>query len=129
MYMFCSDFIYTISLPDKEGYPQYDLSEDDLTLDPSFVKSLTPKQLAVEQVIANTFKTYHVDVVITDCLRALFNLKLWRMGKQIQSLGGFGREQLQIKWKSTRWKLKLTKDEIANDHVIAAATYSTTGKA
>ena len=119
----CSDFIYAISLPDKEGYPQYDLSEDiDIELDPSFVKSLTPMQLAVERVIAKTFKTYHVDVVVTDRLRALFNSKLWRMGNLLQSLGGLGRENLLLKWKSTWWKLELTKDETANNHVIAAAT-------
>ena len=119
----CSDFIYTINLPDKEGYPQYDLLEDvDLTLDPSLIKSLTPKQLAVERIITKTFTTYHIHVVITDRVRALFNSKLWRMGKQIQSLGGLGRENLLTKWKSTRWKLELTKYEVANNHVIAAAT-------
>jgi len=44
------------------------------------------------------------------------------MGSLLQSLGGLGREKLLIKWKSTRWKLELAKDEIPNNHVIAAAT-------
>jgi len=36
--------------------------------------------------------------------------------------GWSGRENLLTKWKSTQWKLELTKDEVANNHVIAAAT-------
>ena len=62
-----------------------------------------------------------MNVMVTDRLRALFNSKLWRMGS-LQSLGGLGREKLLIKWKSTWWKLELAKDEIPNNHVIAAAT-------
>ena len=48
-------------------------------------KCLCPSQAAVERVIAKIFCHSHCDVVITDRLRSLFTLKLWRMGKAIQS--------------------------------------------
>jgi len=120
---FCSDFIYAISRPDKEGYPQHDLSEDnDIVLDANVVEWFTPKQLAIERIITKTFVTCHIDAVITDCIQALFDAKLWRMGRKIQSLGGKSRENLLTKWKSTRWKLELRDNEIASrEHVIAAA--------
>ena len=56
MYLHCSDFLYEISHPDKEGFPQVDLSaDDDIVLDSELVKSFSPKQLAIEYVIAKKY--------------------------------------------------------------------------
>lgn len=91
-------------------------------LDEKVIQYFTPKQLAVERVIAKTFATYNIDVVITNRIRAMFVAKLWRMGNKLVSLGGKGKENLLIKWKSTRWKVEIQEDEIANKQVIATAT-------
>ena len=91
MYLHCSDFLYEISHPDKEGFPQVHLSaDDDIVLDSELVKSFSPKQLAIEYVIAKVFVRHRCDIVVTDRLRSLFKAKLWRMGKQLQNLGGTG---------------------------------------
>ena len=128
-YFLCfSDFLYDISHPDKEGFPQQDLSTDvDDMLDPNLKESFSPKQLAVERVIVKTFTTYRCDAVITDRLRSLFKSKLWRMRKQIQSLGGTGREYVLKKWQSTRWEIQLNENEIIprtkgqKTHVVTTA--------
>ena len=107
MCLYCSEFLYEISHPDKEGYPQVDLStDDDIVLDSELVKSLSPKQLAIKHVMAKVFVTYYCDVIITDRLRALFKAELWRMGKQLQTLGGTGQANLLEKWRLTKWKLE-----------------------
>jgi len=89
--LYHSDFLYEISHPDKEGFPQFDLSTDnDIILDLKLIKSFSPKQLAIERVMNKVFVTYRYDVIITDHLRSLFKAKLCKMGKQIQSFGGTG---------------------------------------
>lgn len=113
MSLCCSEFLYEISHPDKEGYPQVDLStDDDIVLDSELEKSLSPKQLALERVMVKVFITYRCDVIITDRLRNLFKAKLWRMGKQLHSLGGTGRANLQEKWRLTKWKLEFNASEV-----------------
>ena len=115
MYLHCSDFLYEISHPDKEGFPQVDLSaDDDIVLDSELVKSFSPKQLAIEYVIAKVFFRHRCDIVVTDCLRSLFKAKLWRMGKQLQSLGGTGRANLVERWRLTKWKIEFNENERIN---------------
>ena len=73
MYLHCSDFLYEISQPDKEGFLQVDLSaNDDIILDSELVKSFSPKQLAIEYVIAKVFVRHRCDIVVTDRLGYLF---------------------------------------------------------
>lgn len=68
MCLYCSEFLYEISHPNKEGYPEVDLStDDDIVLDLELMKSLSPKQLAL---MAKVFVTHRCDVIITDYLRA-----------------------------------------------------------
>ena len=122
---FFSDFIYAISRPDKEGYPQHDLSEDnDIVLDANVVEWFKSKQLAIERIITKIFVTYHIDVVITDCIQAhlVLNYGEWVTKYNLWG-GGKSRENLLTKWKSTRWKLELRDSEIASkEHVIAATS-------
>ena len=41
----CSNYLYTISLPDNEGYPALDLTTDkEVKLDDSIIQSCSPKQ-------------------------------------------------------------------------------------
>ena len=128
MSLCCSEFLYEISHPDKEGYPQVDLStDDDIVLDSELEKSLSPKQLALERVMVKVFITYRCDVIITDRLRNLFKAKLCRMGKQLHSLGGTGRANLQEKWRLTKWKLEFNASEVVpyvntkQNHAIVTA--------
>ena len=127
MYLHCI-VISFFSHPDKEGFPQVDLSaDDDIVLDSELVKSFSPRQLAIEHVIAKVFVTYRCDVVVTDHLRALFKTKLWRMGKQLQSLGGIGRANLQEKWRLTKWKIEFNANEMVNKkQTLAIVTTVTT---
>ena len=118
-----SDFLFAISHPDKEGYPQHDLSEDpDVILDTNIIQSFTPRQLALERVIAKTFAEYHINGIITNRIRTLFSSKLWRMGNKIVGSGGTSRENLLTKWKSVRWKIEFREDEMADKHIVSAVT-------
>ena len=52
--------------------------------------------------------------MVTDRLRSLFKAKLWRMGKQLQSLGGTGRANLVERWRLTKWKIEFNENERIN---------------
>ena len=106
-----SYYLYEISHPNKTGIPQISLVEDpEVKID--IPSSLCPSQAAVERVIAKVFFHFHVDIIITDRLRSLFYLKLWRMGKSIQGLGGSARNKRYDKWKGSKWVIELEKEEI-----------------
>jgi len=67
-----SDFLLAISHPDKDGYLQRDLSDDpDILLDTNIIRSFTPRQLALERVIAKTFAEYHINGIITNRMRTV----------------------------------------------------------
>lgn len=87
--------------------PQINLSEDEEVHIVSS-KSLSPSEAAIERV----FRHYHCDVIITDRLRSLFTLKLWRMGKAIHGLGGTARSKKCEQWRESKWLLELYSDEI-----------------
>ena len=74
--------------------------------------SLSPSEAAVERVIIKVFRHHHCDVVITDRLRSLFTLKLWRMGKAIQGLGGTARKKKYDQWRASTWVVELKGEEI-----------------
>ena len=121
-----SYYLYEISHPNKYGAPQVDLSDDvEAVLNLASTESLSPNQLAVERIIAKIFTHHRCDVIITDRLRGLFTVKLWRMGITLQSSGGRGRAKLLAKWKTTKWVVELKENEIvskrkrkANDVII-----------
>lgn len=106
--LYCSYFLYNISVPDKEGYPTLNLaSDEDIKIDDSLAQKLSPKQLAVERVIMKIFVHHRCDVIITDRLRAMFSSKLWRMGQAIRGGGGTKSYNLKERWKLTKWKIEL----------------------
>lgn len=114
-YICCSFsyFLYTISHPSKSGLPQVDLSSDvEASVNQSCAKSLSPCQLAVERVIVKLFTHHKCNVIITDRLRSLFTMKLWRMGKSICSLGGKARSQVYAKWEKSKWTIQLHENEV-----------------
>jgi len=85
MFFPCSYFLYEISHPNKSGIPQISLFNDpEAQIDLS--ASLCPSQAALERFIVKVFCHCHCDVIITNHLRSLFTLKLWRLGKTIQGL-------------------------------------------
>ena len=123
--LFCSQFLYEYSHPNKYGVPQIDLSNDnEASVDLPAELSLSSDQLAIERLIVKVLTRYRCDVIITDRLRTLFRSKLCRMGKTLQSLGGPARAKLTGKWKETTWKIKLKGNEIVpsrkrkSEHVI-----------
>ena len=73
---------------------------------------LSPCQILVERVISKIFSHLKCDVILTDRLRSLFTLKLWRMGKSVSSLGGTARLKIYKKWKTTKWTIQLHQNEI-----------------
>jgi len=109
----CSDFLYGISLPDKEGYPTVDLSiDEDVKLDDTSTQNFSPKQLAIERVIFKSFSHYRCDAIITDRMRAMFTSKLWRMGKAVRHGGNTKILHTKERWKQTRWKIEFTNEEL-----------------
>lgn len=93
--------------------PQVDLSCDkEANVDLLCAQVLSPCQLAVERVIVKLFTHHKCNVVITDRLRSLFTMKIWRMGKLICSLGGKARSQVNTKWAASKWTIQLHENEI-----------------
>lgn len=111
MCVFYSHYLYSITHPNKYGFPQCDLS-DDPEAKFSYDQKLGDKELCIERVMVKLFSHYHCDVLITDRLRASFKSKLTRMGKAIQAVGGTGRAKLLNNWKETKWLLELKGSEI-----------------
>lgn len=108
-----SYFLYDLSHPNKAGAPQIDLSNDaEACIDASSTPRLSPCQVAVERVISKVFSHYKCDIIITDRIRSLFTLKLWRMGKSYCSLGSTARSKILEKWKKTVWTVELHEGEV-----------------
>ena len=66
-------------------------------------------------------------MVITDRLRTLFTLKLWRMGKSLQGCGGTGRKNQINKWRQTEWTVEINANKIVSrkrkpDNVVASVS-------
>ena len=71
-----SYYLYSISHPNRQGVPLFDLSVDEtINID---ISELPSKQLAVERVITKVFQMLRCNVIITDCIRSLFATKLHR---------------------------------------------------
>ena len=108
-----SYWLYSISLPDKCGMPQMDLSDDseaNMSIENSL---LAPKERAINMVITKLFTKFHCNVRISKRLRSLFISKLYRMGKTLHSLGGSqGKTKTLDKWRETNWVVNLEGDEI-----------------
>ena len=108
-----SYYLYSISHPNRQGVPLFDLSGDEtINID---ISELPSKQLAVERVITKVFQMLRCNVIITDRIRSLFTTKLHRMGSSLQMQGeGRGKSKLHEKWKQTDWVVELRKDEIVS---------------
>ena len=106
-----SYYIYNISHPNKSGIPQINLAKNpEAQIDEG--THLSPSQIVVERVITKVFRHHHCEVVITDRVRSLFTLKLWRMGKAINGLGGTARKKKYEQWRESTWVVELKGDEI-----------------
>jgi len=74
----CSYWLYSLSHPNKTGYPLFDLSDDSEAAVENTL--LSPKELAVERVITKVFVKLRSNVIVTNRLRSVFMSKLSRMG-------------------------------------------------
>ena len=61
--------------------------------------TLTPLQLAFEQIITKVFHHYSITLDVSDKIRATFKTKLWRMGRKLSTTGGKQRNKLLCCWK------------------------------
>ena len=60
--LFCSQFLYEFSHPNKYGVPQIDLSDDnEASVDLPAELSLSSDQLAIERFIVKVFVRYRCD--------------------------------------------------------------------
>ena len=105
-----SYWLYSISHPNKVGYPLFDLSGDSEATVENML--LTPKELAVEKVITKVFVKLRSNVIVMNRLRSVFMSKLSRMGKHLSLCGGRKRSEILDKWKDMNWLLTLNENEI-----------------
>lgn len=93
-----SHYLYSVSLPDKYGTPQHDLSKDN-DIHISSHNSMTRKQMLVERVIHKVFNHYSIPVkYISNCTRNVFQRKLYKMGIIISRLNGPKRKKQIGSW-------------------------------
>ena len=92
-----SYYLWSISHPDSNGIPAYNLSSDNQAI-PTTTNTMTQTQLALEQIINKAFNHYSVSLDITDKIRATFKTKLWRMGRKLSKTGGKQRKELLHRW-------------------------------
>ena len=107
--MFFSYFLWSISHPGQNGVPTYNLKGDkDATV---FESTLTPTQLAIEHVISKVFTHYSIPLEIIEDIRVAFKSKLYRMGVQLNKLGGKQRKQQLNSWKESVWSFTISNKE------------------
>ena len=119
--MLYSHFLWSISHPNKYGYPQYDLSKEVHHPHPP---GLTEKQILIERIIHKVYQQYSIPLkTIDDRTRAQFATKLWRMGKIISGLGGPKKEQKLQSWKDGKFSnwilsidIKQLHSQLQQDH-------------
>ena len=75
-------------------------------------ENLTPVQLLTERVITKVFTHYSIPLDITDSIRATFRTKLWRMGRNLSTMGGTKRKQQLQEWRASIWSLKIESREV-----------------
>ena len=95
---YSSCYLWSISLPGKNGTPNSNLRQDKEAQVANTCK-FTLVQLAHERVITKVFNHYAIPLEISDTIRAAFKAKLWRMGKLFSKLGGTKCQEQLIKWK------------------------------
>ena len=106
--MLCSHYLWSISRPNKNGYPQYDLSQE-VPL-PATINRIG-KSAAIERIIHKVFNKHDIPLeIVTNKVRELFKSKLWRMGKRFASHGGPGQKKQLSLWKEGKqstWTLEI----------------------
>ena len=109
-----SYYLWSISLPGKNGSPNMDLSKDKEAQVAS-PDCFTSVQLAHKRIITKVFSHYAIPLEITDAIRSTFKAKLWRMGKLISKQGSKTRQEQLIKWKDGNdsvWNLQVSEIEV-----------------
>lgn len=117
--MLLSFYLWTISLPGKNGTPRFDLSKDKEACVVS--ENLTPRQILLERVITKVFAHYSIPLDITDNIRSTFKVKLWRIGKLYSKLGTKNRKTQLQTWKDGQdaiWKFTVGEAEV-NSQVLS----------
>ena len=94
-----SYYLWSISHPDKNGEPAFDLSSDNKAIPILNLDTLTPLQLAFERIITKVFHHYSITLDVSDKIQATFKTKLWRMGRKLSTTGGKQRNKLLCCWK------------------------------
>ena len=113
--------MYSISHPNKHGFPLYDLTDDQRAIS-VISENLSCRQAALERVITRTLSEYNMCCSVDDDLRALFKAKLWRMGQKISKAGSIARKKILEAWKSganSLWEIQINvenfKKELAKE--------------
>ena len=109
-----SYYLWSISLPGRNGAPNFDLSEDQ-EAQVANSSNFTAVQLTHERVITKIFSHYAIPLEITDAIRSTFKAKLWRMGKLYSKQGGKQRQKQLINWKDGKgssWNLEISEVEV-----------------
>lgn len=110
LYVHYSHFLWSISHPGKKGTTTFDLSEDS----EACVTSSSPANLPLERVITKLFSHYQI-FEITDTVRHLVRVKLWRMGQTLSKLGGSKRQQQLANWKDgseATWNFEINQPQL-----------------
>lgn len=108
-----SFYLWSISMPEKNGTPHFNLSEDPTATVKS--ENLSYKQLLLERVIMKMFKDHSIPLDVTDIIRSAFSSKLWRIGKLYARLDTKNRNAQLLKWKEgsdATWTFTVGRSEI-----------------
>lgn len=107
--------MYSISHPNKNGCPSYDLGEDEDAV-PVYSPEVTSKsqsQVLIDRVLTKAVSlTSHFKPIINNRLRSMTTSKLWRMGRVLWNKNSRQRKQLLENWKQMKWRVHLTSMEV-----------------
>ena len=114
-----SYYLYSVSLPNKNGVPQFDLTVSEEV--PSVgleTKSFTATQLAIRKVIANVFQYYDIPLEINEKIYSIFKNKLHRMGRAAAVRSGGKKEKLVKEWRDSVWEFIVDASEAKRQFLI-----------
>ena len=113
--------VYSVSLPNKYGVPQFDLNvseEVHVGLETSKDRSFTATQLAIRKVIANVFQYYDIPLEINEKIYSIFKNKLHRMGRAAAVRSGGKKEKLVKEWRDSVWEFVIDASEAKRQFLI-----------
>lgn len=80
---------------------------------PTSAKGGAQYQVKLDQILTKVISSFsHFQPVISERLRSVLRVKLWRMGRQIYPLNSRRRKVLIDKWKESTWNLILKSTEV-----------------